>query len=245
MLYFIKGEFKRKEKGVMFDLRTARKRKGFTQRRAASLLGVSQAYLSMLESGRRPVPLDQLPRVINVYGLPPSALPLRGPENWAKLDDSDLANELAALGYPGFSYVRGRRPRWNPTELLLAALTKAELESRVAEALPWLAYAFSAGLNWDWLVREAKTNDVTNRLGFAVALARGLAERKPDLAAVEALRAVETRLLPSVLLREQTFCHEQMTNAERRWLKDKRTAEAQRWNMLSDLSSDRLIHVTA
>jgi transcriptional regulator with XRE-family HTH domain len=229
----------------LFDLRTARKQKGLTQAKAASHLGVTQAYLSMLENQHRPVPAHQLPRVVEVYGLPPSALPLRGPEDRRQLNDSNVASELAALGYPGFSYMHDLRPKWNPAELLLAALTNDELESRVAKGLPWLVYAFSNNMNWDWLVREAKANDVTNRLGFAVALAQRVAERKGDLAAAQALHTVEARLFPSVLLREETFCHEQMTNAERRWLKENRTAEARRWNVLSDLSSESLTHAIA
>lgn len=74
----------------MPDPRTARKQKGLTQRKAASYLGVSQAYLSMLESKRRPVPARQLSRVIEVYGLPPSALPLCGSENWQQFDEAEL-----------------------------------------------------------------------------------------------------------------------------------------------------------
>jgi transcriptional regulator with XRE-family HTH domain len=229
----------------VFDLRTARKQKGLTQEKAASYLGVTQAYLSMLENKHRAVPEHQLLRVAEVYGLPSSELPLRGPQNWRQLDNREVASELAALGYAGFSYMHGSRPKWNPAELLLAALTKDELESRVAEGLPWLVYAFNNDMNWDWLVREAKANDVTNRLGFAVTLARKVAERREDPAASEALRGIELRLFPSVLLREDTFCHEQITSAERRWLKDNRTAEAQHWNVLSDLSSERLSHATA
>jgi hypothetical protein len=177
--------------------------------------------------------------------LHPSALALRGSKDWGALDNSEVARELAALGYPGFSYMRDLRPQWNPAELLLAALTQDELESRVAAGLPWLAYAFNNTMDWDWLVREAKVNDVTNRLGFAVALAERVAEHKGDLATLEALHVVEARLLPSVLLREETFCHEHMTNAERRWLKENRTAEARRWNVLSDLSQENLTHAPA
>src|SRR5579864_6529562 len=161
----------------MLDLRTARKQKGLTQEQAASTLGVTQAYLSMLESNRRPVPARKLFRVVEVYGLSYSALPMQGEQVWDKLQSDAVANQLAALGYPGFSYMKVDRPHWNPAELLVAALTKNELESRVAEGLTWLVYAFT-NMDWNWVVREAKSHDVTNRLGFVVTLARKLAEQK-------------------------------------------------------------------
>lgn len=224
----------------MWDLRTARKQKGLTQQQAAAALGVTQAYLSMLENNQRPVPTKKLLLVIEVYGLPYSALPFLGHEHWNRLDSEEVANELAALGYAGFSYLRPGQPKWNPAELLVAALTNDQLESRVAEGLPWLAYAFS-GLNWDWVTREAKVNDVTNRLGFVVTLARELADRKGDWSAADVLRNVETRLQRSILIREETFCNESMTNAERRWLQTRKTPEAQQWNVLSDLSSENLL----
>lgn len=227
----------------MFDLRKARKQKGLTQEKAALFLGVSQAYLSMLESKRRPVPASQLSRVVEVYGLPFSALPFRGPELWNQLGSAEVANQLAALGYAGFSYMDGGQPQWNPAELLVAALTKNELESRVAEGLPWLAYAFT-NMDWNWVVREAKANDVTNRLGFVVTLARRLAEQKVNHLAVETLRAVETRLQRSTLVQEETLCHDQMTQVERKWLEKSRSSEARQWHVLSDLVPEHLVHVT-
>jgi hypothetical protein len=134
------------------------------------------------------------------------------------------------------------RPQWNPAELLVAALTKNELESRVAEGLAWLAYAFT-DMNWDWVAREAKVNDVTNRLGFVVTLARKLAEKKANDSATETLRVVETRLKRSTLAQEETLCHEQMTQTERKWLEDNRPPEARQWHVLSDLLPEHLEHV--
>ena len=49
--------------------------------------------------------------------------------------------DLAALGYPGFSYLTTRRPKKNPAEVLFAALGAKHLDSRVIEALPWIADA--------------------------------------------------------------------------------------------------------
>jgi transcriptional regulator with XRE-family HTH domain len=224
-----------------FDLRSARKHKHLTQCQMAVQLGVTQAYLSMLESKRRPVPDHLLPSVVEHYGLPASVLPFLGGKNWGRVDDNEVATALAALGYPGFAYLNKRHAKWNPAELLLAALTKDNLESRVTEALPWLAYRYSE-LNWGWAVREAKLNNVTNRLGFVVALARELAERKLDSTAVERLRSVECQLAPSVLRKKETLCHENMTKVERQWLEERSTSEAQKWNVLSDLSTEQLAH---
>ena len=194
----------------------------------------------MLENNQRPVSARKLPLLVEVYGLSYSALPFLGHEHWNRLNSRKAANELAALGYAGFSYLRTRRPRWNPAELLVAALTHDQLESRVAEALPWLAYTFY-DLNWDWVAREAKVNDVTNRLGFVVTLACELAERKGDGPATNVLRNVEAHLQRSTLMREQTFCNEGMTSAERRWLQSRKTPEAQQWNVLSDLCLENLL----
>src|SRR5689334_6184202 len=105
------------------DLKEARKKRGWTQKQAAQQLGVSQAYVSMLERDRRQVPSALLDRVLVAYDLAPLALPLRGANSWATLDNDHLATELGALGYPGFSYVRAR-PTWNPAELLVATLSK-------------------------------------------------------------------------------------------------------------------------
>ncbi|HEX7289304.1 MAG TPA: helix-turn-helix transcriptional regulator [Candidatus Angelobacter sp.] len=226
-----------------FNLRNARKQKRMTQRQVADRMGVSQAYVSMLEGNKRRVPSRQLAKVVGAYGLSASALPFHGSKNWDRVDGDKVATELGTLGYPGFAYMRVGRPKWNPAELLLAALTKDDLETRVTEGLPWLAYTHS-DMDWDWVVREAKNNNVTNRLGFVVTLARELAERKGDTATVARLRAVEARLQPCVLLHPRTLCREHMTQAERRWLSTRSTPQARQWNVLSDLSLEHLAHAT-
>lgn len=227
------------------ELRKARRQKCWTQQEAAQRLGVSQPYLSLLERGRRHVPTSHLQDFHAVYEvLSPVVLPFHGEDKWHLLDNQQLAAELASLGYPGFSYMR-KRPAWNPAELLVAALTRNDLETRVAEALPWLALVHS-NMDWDWVVSQAKLRDVQNRLGFLLALAREVAGRRGANAAAKKLGAVEVRLQNSVLLQKQTFCHEDMSQAERRWLENKSTPEARRWNVLSDLSPDHLTYaVTA
>ena len=223
------------------ELRQARERKGWTQQQAALALRLSQPYLSLLETDKRHMPKSRVEGVLAVYDvLPPSALPYRGDGSWAMLGAPELAEQLAGLGYPGFSYMRARST-WNPAELLVAALTKDDLESRVAEALPWLVLAYS-NMDWGWVVTQTRMHEVQNRLGFVLTLARELAERRNKTEVVTQLREVEDRLQTLVLMRQTTFCHEHMTQAERRWLMEKSTPQAKRWHVLSDLSLEHLSH---
>lgn len=221
-------------------LKEARKQRGWTQQEAAKRLGVSQAYLSLLERNRRDLPAPLLKTFLKTYNLSPLNLPFHGEFARGRLSDDVLTRELAGLGYPGFSYMKAKAT-WNPAELLVAALTRNDLDARVAEALPWVALKFH-DMNWQSAMKEAKSHDVQNRLGFAVTLAREIAEQKSDSAIAEHLRAVETSLESSRLARTDTFCHGNMTQSERRWLQKRRTPQARRWNLLSDLGPEHLTH---
>lgn len=223
-------------------LREARMKKGWTQEESAHRLRVSQPYLSMLERGRRPVPARLARNLSRTFGLGALALPFHDEEARQKLGAAELAAQLGSYGYPGFSYL-ARTPGWNPAELLLAALTKGELESRVTEALPWLALEYHC-MDWAWVVRQAKVHDVTNRLGFVLTLAREVAEQRGPQAAAEKLHLLESTLQRSLLAQEDTFCHERMSQAERRWLRKNRPPQARRWNVLSNLAPEHLSHAT-
>jgi transcriptional regulator with XRE-family HTH domain len=217
-------------------LRDQRRRKGWTQAQTATRLGVSQTYLSLLENGRRPVSKRLARRLERKFAVPPTVLPVATKSG---LDNAQsLVEGLAALGYPGFTHFNLGRAV-NPAQLLFHALRMQELEARLGEALPWVAWRYS-DLDWDWLVREARLHDLQNRLGFVVGIAREVAERKGQQASAEALAAVERRLEPSRLAREDTLCHESMTQAERRWLREHRSTQAQHWNLLTSLVPDHL-----
>lgn len=225
------------------DLKRARLERNWTQQDAAKQLGISQGYLSLLEKGRRAVPRKLVQRILREYQLRPTALPLRAPEN------SDIeatvetwARHLGALGYPGFSYWKARPDR-NPAELLLNALMQRDLDSRVAKGLPWLVFNYT-DMDWEWLVRHAKLHDLQNRLGFVVTLARQVAETSNATAKVARLRECETMLDHSRLAREDTFCHDSLTESEKCWLRETRSPEAQHWNLLTDLTAERLTNVT-
>ncbi len=91
-------------------------------------------------------------------------------------------------------------------------------------------------------MRETKLRDGQNRLGFAVTLARELAEQKGDAETAGKFLLLEDQLQRSKLAHVGTFCHERMSQAEKRWLRERSTPEARQWNMLSDLAPEHLIH---
>jgi transcriptional regulator with XRE-family HTH domain len=195
----------------------------------AERLGVSQGYVSLLESGRRRAPDKLAPSLLRTLGLSPSVLP----PSELSLGAERLPGALGALGYEPFGYRGGRL--LNPAAVLLSALRQNDLPSRVVEALPWLALNF-ADLNREWLVERAKLHDVQNRLAYVVVLASELATA--DLA--EQLRGLVERLERSRLAREDTLCHDSMTETERRWLREHRSETAKHWNLLTDLRGEHL-----
>src|SRR5262245_17189625 len=186
------------------DLRSSRLKKGLSQVDAARRLGVSQAYVAMLESGRRRLTPKLAGRVMKVYDVPPTVVPFSGGVGGQPGAD-ELARDLAALGYPGFAYMKPRRwsPK-NPAEVLLAALGNDDLDSRLVEALPWLLLRYSSA-GRDWLVREAKVRDLQNRLGFVATLARRVAEHAGNEGTALALGNLERELERSLLAREDTL----------------------------------------
>ena len=221
-------------------LREARERKGWTQEQTATRLGVSQTYLSLLENDRRAMSKRLATKLQRDFVVPATELPV---ESTNKASDAQtLANSLGALGYPGFTHLRRGR-RINPAQLLFAALRSPDLEARLTEALPWVVSQYPE-LDWKWLVAEAKLHDLQNRLGFVVALARQVAERKGQTVTAATLAAVEQQLEQSRLVREDTLCHDSMTQAERRWLRERRPAQAQHWNLLTSLVPGHLSYVS-
>jgi len=221
------------------QLKAGRLRAGLTQKQAADRLGVSQPYLSQLEKGERPVTTELALSATALYRLPATTLPL--PETLAEHtepDDALLARQLSGLGYPGFAHLRARKA--NPAAVVLAALLRADLETRLAEALPWVLLTYP-DLDWSWLIRHAKLQDVQNRLGFLVAVAKGLTADKPESqSAFNQLSAAEQQLERARLARQDTLCRESMPNAERHWLESNRSSLARHWNLLTGLTADQL-----
>jgi transcriptional regulator with XRE-family HTH domain len=221
-------------------LKAGREEANLTQQEAASRLGLTQAYLSMLERGRRPVTTELATQAMKVFHLPPTALPLEA-DLHSTLDESAFKAELGALGYPGFSYLRGKS-HYNPARLLFLALDQNDLDRRVVEALPWLAYTYPE-MDWEWLIRNAKLNDRQNRLGFVVDLAEEVAEKACEASRRRSLSQNKALIERSRLAKEDTLSHESMTQAERKWLRRNRPAKARHWNLLTDLDVRHLAYV--
>jgi transcriptional regulator with XRE-family HTH domain len=217
------------------ELKAARLNKGWGQTQAAARVGISQAYLNMLENGKRRFTAKLARRFVLTYGLSPESLPVSEDFVPATVDDQRLAESLARLGYPGFAYLRTHTLKKNPSEVLLTALVQERLEARVAEALPWVALVYWQGAT-TWLVEQARKLNLQNRLGFVVSLARQVSERDPQNdQRTHALRDLEATLDESRLAKEDAFYRPPRTEGEREWLLQNRSEEARHWNLLTDL----------
>jgi hypothetical protein len=93
-------------------------------------------------------------------------------------------------------------------------------------------------------VRNAKVHDRQNRLGFAVFLASEVAEGYNDKERARELRQYLELLESARLAREDTFCHDSMTQAERAWLREHRTPAAAHWNLLTDMKGEHLAYAS-
>jgi hypothetical protein len=156
-------------------------------------------------------------------------------------ENENLASDLAALGYPGLSYLKAKRTR-NPAEVVFTALSSKNVDARLMEALPWVLLQYP-DLDWRWLVREAQLNELQNKLGFLTGLARRVAEASGLLQTKRQLKEWEVVLERARLLREETLCHDSLTQVERTWLRSNRSKEAEYWNLLTDLSPEHLRHI--
>ena len=108
------------------------------------------------------------------------------------------------------------------------------------EALPWLLLHYE-GFDLDRLVADAKAQDLQNRLGFTVVLARQVAERQRGFERrLTELRHLEEALEPSRLAREETFGQGHARERLREWLNRERSEAARHWNLLTDLRSEQL-----
>jgi len=90
------------------DLHEARRERGWTQAELADRLGVTQAYVCLLERNRRAVPRRLAQKLASVLKLSPRTLPMSAGR--ASLKPDEATSALGAVGYPGFAYLRNRRP---------------------------------------------------------------------------------------------------------------------------------------
>jgi transcriptional regulator with XRE-family HTH domain len=223
-------------------LKAARTRRNWTEAEAAQRMGVSQSYLAMLEQGQRRVTSRLVHKFKAVYGLSPTVLPTSEVfEPRLSVTSEEFAKEVSALGYPGFAYLKARVRERNPAEVLLEALTQDSLEPRVVESLPWLLLQY-----WDmdlvWLVKQAKGNNLQNRLGFVDSLAKRVSERSSPANEERnrTLTDLANTLENSRLAREDTFLKRVNTDVEREWLRQNRSEEAKHWNLLTSWRPEHL-----
>ena len=89
----------------------------------------------------------------------------------------------------------------NPADFLLLALSQNNLDARTAEGLPWVVAKYP-DMDSQWLVQNARTKGLQNRLGFAVTLAQR-ASNNADLLNLKGIGRQQTSqtrfLLPAVV----------------------------------------------
>ena len=202
----------------MADVLRWRKRNGLTQVAAASFLGVSQPYLSLLEKGARPLTAALRNR-----------MKTDGGQGEKRTSDDLFRAQLSGLGYPGFAHVEKSRRKLRADALLMAVLAQPDADARVVEALPWLVTAFKDQLDFSSMVRQAKLRNLQNRLGFLLQ-ASGV-DSPAGLLAVRDLDRAR-------LVREDTLCWDSMPAATREWMRANRTPLAAHWNVLTRLQAE-------
>ena len=222
------------------EAKHGRKQAGLTQKQAAEKLHLTQAYLSMLERGKRELSQPLAKRLANLYKVP-YCPPLAGRSRFTWSEDQ-AARQLGDLGYPGFAYLRSRRKK-NPAELLSWALAQPVLDARLAEALPWTVLRFYEKLDWVWLVRQVKLNDRQNRLGFLVSVAKQAAKQSGNQDLADLLQQREDELERSRLVVEDTYFEEVRSDGMREWLRQNQSPEARHWRVLTDFGPRQVRYV--
>src|SRR5882724_1557926 len=110
-------------------LKEARETAGWTQVGLAKSLDLTQAYLSLMESGKRRVPHRLAYRLARLLGMSPTMLPvMTKPVSKDRPTNDWFEAQLARLSYPGFVYRKRPGAVRHPAEVLLAALAFDELE---------------------------------------------------------------------------------------------------------------------
>jgi transcriptional regulator with XRE-family HTH domain len=223
--------------------KTGRDKAGLTQVAAARSLNVSQPYLSQLETGLRASSTELARKAAKLYALPPTVLPLPEPFAPQRVPPDDLQRKLASLGYLGFEHVRSKVVS-NPAEVVLNAVVKRDLDTRLVEALPWVLSKYT-DLNWEWLRDRAKLNNAQNRLGYLVHLAKQITRTLPaQQSRVHVLSHWENELEEARLAHEGTLCRDSMPERERAWLRTNRPEGAVHWSLLTSLTAEQLPYAT-
>lgn len=224
-----------------------------SQGELARRLDVTQAYISQVEAGLRPITRTLAEKLGALPDLPPPVLP----PALAAFDgqDANLAADLGALGYPPFAGGPPRRAR-NPAAVILAILSPAQVAPNVMNAVPWVLLSYP-DLDRAWLVDEVRRRNLQNRLGFLTDLALDLAraraareERELGSARADddgtaardvlhALDALRAGLEESRLANAGTLARV-LTATERQFFEEHRGAAARHWNLYTGLTVAQL-----
>ena len=103
-------------------------------------------------------------------------------------ENQTFALRLAAIGYPGYGYLR--RPRQSgetSMKVLLGVLSCTDPEPRLIEALPWIILRHWR-TDFSLLIEEAETLHVQNQLGFLVSIARRISQTTSNRIRTEVLQ---------------------------------------------------------
>jgi len=220
-------------------LRQARADVGMSQVEAAKLLAVSQTLLSLMEKGERSVTPAMAERAVTHLHATPEELPV---SLETRHSDDQLAADLGALGYPGYSYL-GSKSR-NPAEVLLDALDRPDLDARLVEALPWLPLRYP-NMDWTWLTTQAKVNNRQNRLGFVVALSAKVARKQAKRDVAKRLAQVVKTLEEGRLAKTDTLCQASWPPSQRKFAHKQRSVLAAHWKLDTRLTEENLAYVAA
>jgi transcriptional regulator with XRE-family HTH domain len=220
-------------------LRQARTNAGMTQVEAAERFGVSQTLLSLMEKGERSVTSAVAELAVKHLRATPEVLPVSFE---TRHSDDQLAADLGALGYPGYSYLQSQLR--NPAEVLFDALDRPDLDARLVEALPWLPLRYP-NMDWSRLTAEAKVRNRQNRLGFVVALAAKVAKKQRKHDVVKRLSKVVNALEEARLAKTDTLCQESWPPSQRNFAHNQRSALAAHWKLDTRLTEENLAHFAA
>jgi len=158
------------------QIRHLRFERGMSQGRLAGACGLSQAQVSLFESGRRLPSLDQFIRIARALDVPLEELLRDGARSKAEL--KDLAVELRRLGavdlWVADTVVPAAARR--PEEVIALAVSGVRPDPRVIETIPAL-------LSWNaidpsMLKLYAKTTKTTYRLAWLADVALAIDRRK-------------------------------------------------------------------
>jgi hypothetical protein len=161
----------------------------------------------------------------------------------AEAMNQQLAEDLAALGYPGYAYLRTNIPEKTPEEVLLIAIARDDLEPRLIEALPWVILEY-----WDrdfiHLIARAKWLGLQSRLGFLVNLACRISQMGAHEVRSEVLSGLESTIDKIKLSTQDVLMRRPCNAVELHWLEQNRSEQAKHWNVITGLRPEHLEYST-